>query len=293
MIQLPKHKRNSSIALGLRFKSDSQKPELLDNTPFDNSLPRGEYYQTNSSMKLNLNHLKLEPIHHKKLSVELDKETIEQLTSMIFRVSLTDLDLKQTERKLPNLNSDSSENESENHDDSNPNTPNRRFSKFSGRKIIDATNLGHVGFHTPVIGKKKADLYKISILSQLTRKSGDGSDSNENKPIGDSSNKDKLTTTPDLFKSPSENKIKSEKTVSRSSFKVKTLKSKEGDFDLKKLVFASNVDPILLKRHIELILRGLNYSLNLLKPPPTSYIQSKQINLREIKSEPSSYKNNM
>ena len=131
-----------------------------------------------------------------------------------------------------------------------------------------------------MIGKKKTDLYKMSILSHFTRKPSDGSDDNS------SSDDKKSVQKSELVKVNSEKRLFSDKlaTPISSPFKVKTKASKDG-IDLRKLVLSPNVDTEVLKKHVDLILRGLNYSLNLLKPPPTSYIHSKQITLRELKSK--------
>jgi len=55
-------------------------------------------------------------------------------------------------------------------------------------------------------------------------------------------------------------------------------------FSAKKLLFGPGIDEKTLHRHVTLILRGLNYSLKLLKGPPLSYIESRQIVLKELKS---------
>ena len=58
----------------------------------------------------------------------------------------------------------------------------------------------------------------------------------------------------------------------------------ETPFIVSKLVFGPGVDEKILQRHMMLAMRGLNYSIKLLKSPPMSYIESRQIVLKELKS---------
>ena len=51
----------------------------------------------------------------------------------------------------------------------------------------------------------------------------------------------------------------------------------------KRLVFGPNVDDQNITKHASLVTRGLNYSMKLLKPPPLSYINSKQVTVKELK----------
>lgn len=50
------------------------------------------------------------------------------------------------------------------------------------------------------------------------------------------------------------------------------------------LIFNPNFDEKVLRNHIKIVLKGLNYSLNMLKPLPLSYVKSKQVMVREPQS---------
>jgi hypothetical protein len=69
------HRRTTSFAIGIRFKSDNEKEDSQTLTT-GKCLPMGEYHNTRSNSKVNLNLIKLEPIHYKRASIELDKELI-------------------------------------------------------------------------------------------------------------------------------------------------------------------------------------------------------------------------
>jgi len=66
------------MPFGIRYKSDGDKES---HNLFGNSLPRGELSPLKHGLKINKNLIKLDPINHKRPSLELNKETFEQLTS--------------------------------------------------------------------------------------------------------------------------------------------------------------------------------------------------------------------
>jgi len=160
-------------------------------------------------------------------------------------------------------------------------------------------------FYTPVIGKKKMDLYKMSIIQNASK-------------FSESPNQDQnsLTETKtEEFKQSEINRIRNtltetlkeqkeqvgdltrSKTANSSNIKqilesesvsdlnITKIETTTSIFSPKNLVFGPNVDEKILQKHLNLMFRGLNYSLKLLKGPPMSYIESRQITLKELKSK--------
>lgn len=153
----------------------------------------------------------------------------------------------------------------------------------------------HDKTYTPVIGKKKLDLYKLSIIQNASKFA---------EPIEKTGNKTEEVKQSDLTKirNTLTETLKEQKgqiaDVTRS--KTANLKSIMNDdpkdvhsqdiselnlFSARKLLFGPGVDDQTLNRHVKFILRGLNYSLKLLKGPPLSYIESRQIVLKDLKSK--------
>lgn len=183
--------------------------------------------------------------------------------------------------------------------------PEKKLSTFSSRKIIDAEGKSprsngkfstyvekasdNQGDHyfTPKVARKKGNLYKLTIMQNASKVNVDA------QPHTTSNAKS------EEFKSDLSKKLQEaskEKEESKSALLLKQYgsfqnlivedKSKtEATFSAKSLVFGPKVDDKILKKHLMLIMRGLNYSIKLLKPPPMTYIQSRQIMLKELKSK--------
>mgnify|MGYP006976767659 FL=1 len=155
----------------------------------------------------------------------------------------------------------------------------RTLNKDSNDKSIEKP-----AFHTPVVSRRRVDLYKVSILSKFAKPSAEAEKDEEKKNIPNQSNKESEQNdkTRDIVH-------KSLKHCDSAHFLTSDITKDKSPsnpvFNIRKLAFSPNVDIKLLKKHCSLLLRGLNYSLNLLKGPPLSYIQSRQIVLKENKSK--------
>ena len=90
-------------------------------------------------------------------------------------------------RKWSSSQSEASDVGSEDKQGSQPGTPSQKPSQFAGKSMgsMVMNNIGNRmtpdskprqmpanAFHTPVIGKKKTDLYKVSIMSNMSKYSG-------------------------------------------------------------------------------------------------------------------------
>lgn len=150
-------------------------------------------------------------------------------------------------------------------------------------------------FYTPVIGKKKMDLYKFTILQNASKfadntQEGDvGNESEEIKQEDVMRVRNALAETLNEQMSIQRTKSDSIKQILAADSTDSLVEMKNNmqatTFSAKNFIFGSTVDEKILQRHIKLILRGLNYSLKLLKGPPLTYIESRQIILKELKSK--------
>ena len=174
----------------------------------------------------------------------------------------------------------------------------KKLSSFSSRKIIDASEVGKSShgnkekgkpadnYYTPKIAKKQGTLYKLTILQNASKPSFEQAHPHTTTNAKSEELKSDLSRR--LAEVAKSNESKSASLKQVSSFQNLSSEDKpkaEVAFSGKNLVFGPRVDDKILKKHINLILRGLNYSLKLLKPPPMSYIQSRQIVLKELKSK--------
>lgn len=152
-------------------------------------------------------------------------------------------------------------------------------------------------FYTPVIGKKKMDLYKFTII-QNASKYTETQETIEEKSIEETKQSVEISRIRNVLAETIKETIKEQGEVQRSKTEsIKqilaeglgkdTINSNNGNTPLsvKSLVFGPNVDGKTLQRHVTLILRGLNYSVKLLKGPPMSYIETRQIVLKDLKSK--------
>jgi len=269
-----------------------------------NSLPRGEYLQNINNPKMNKNLVKLKPIDMKKAN---NDESFEGTLSSADMKALKPLSLTST--------SDSSLPSSE------ENTPvarrgEKKLSCFSKRKIIDADQdktplsaqtpvqsseklnpliekLERVerfekpedNTFTPKVSRKKGNLYKLSIIQNASKFVPDKNQPNTTINVKAEEVRSELSKILDSTKTKEE--PKTAQVSSGSSFTQAFNESAKADstFSIKNLVFGPKVDDKILKKHLMLTMRGLNYSLKLLKPPPMSYVQSRQIMLKELKKK--------
>ncbi len=139
-------------------------------------------------------------------------------------------------------------------------------------------------YHTPVVSRRNVNLYKVSILSNFSKGTVEVDKDTEKKNSSELSPQaqQKTDNTRDSLHRSLKHSDSAQFSTSNSKFDQSL--SGQQDFDIKKLAFAPKVDMQALKKHCSLMMRGLNYSINLLKEPPLSYIQSRQIVLRDIKS---------
>lgn len=261
----------------LRHRSES---EALDqkkaSIASQSSLPRGEYLQHVMGPKMNKNSRKLEAINYRKVSGDVDSADLS-----------TGID-------NPKDASDSGYSDSS--EENTPvSTPKKKPSQFSRMSSVDAgsrtlnkdsndKSIEKPAFHTPVVSRRRVDLYKVSILSKFAKPSAEAEKDEEKKNIPNQSNKESEQNdkTRDIVH-------KSLKHCDSAHFLTSDITKDKSPsnpvFNIRKLAFSPNVDIKLLKKHCSLLLRGLNYSLNLLKGPPLSYIQSRQIVLKENKKK--------
>lgn len=185
---------------------------------------------------------------------------------------------------------------------SEENTPSSRsttkkLSSFSSRKIIDASEVGKSpqnkekgkpadNYYTPKIAKKQGTLYKLTIMQNASKPAVEQIHPHTTTNVKSEEMKSDLSRR--LAEVAKSNETKSASLKQVSSYQNLAAEEKpktEVTFSGKNLVFGPKVDDKILKKHINLVLRGLNYSLKLLKPPPMSYIQSRQIILKDLKSK--------
>jgi len=177
----------------------------------------------------------------------------------------------------------------------------KKPSTFSAakRKIIDADsklsqstqNINRTSIQlekpedtmTPKAARKKGNLYKLTIMQNASKFSLDTQQPQTATNLRSNSFKSELEA-----KLEEEAKLQEPKSAylskvsSQASFADRP--KAEPTFSIKNYVFGPKVDEKVMKKHLQLILRGLNYSVKLLKPPPLSYVQSRQIMLKELKS---------
>lgn len=141
-------------------------------------------------------------------------------------------------------------------------------------------------FYTPKMTKKKGNLYKLSIMQNATKCT---TETSQPSTVTNAKFEErKVEISRRLLEETREESKSASMLRTSGSFVQKEIVEKpkdEGTLALKSLVFGPKVDDKILKKHLMLILRGLNYSLKLLKAPPMSYIQSRQIMLKELKSK--------
>jgi len=274
-----------------KFRSESADIKASRNSGHStsqSSLPRGEYLQPASS-RSSMSHVKLKPLDYKKGNDTDDS----------FDGSLSGLDQKEKASSTSDSSAPSSE---ENTPTSTSRTPSKKPSMFSKRKIIDvdgvmkgtkSTTLAEESpvesfdnFYTPKMTKKKGNLYKLSIMQNAAKCTTEGSQ--PSTVTNAKFEERKVEVTRKLLEEHKEETKSANLLKTSGSFQQKDVveKAKEdATLALKSLVFGPKVDDKILKKHLMLILRGLNYSLKLLKAPPMSYIQSRQIMLKELKKK--------
>jgi len=138
---------------------------------------------------------------------------------------------------------------------------------------------------TPKVSRKKGNLYKLTIIQNASKFSMD----NKTQPHTATNLRSgdfKAELEKKLIEEAKKEEPKSAVLKSVASAQVFEKPKPDATFSIKNLVFGPKIEEKIMKKHLQLILRGLNYSLKLLKPPPISYIQSRQIMLKELKSKP-------
>jgi len=265
------------------------------------SLPRGEYLPQNQNlspkMNLNKNLVKLKPLDVKKITDSDD--SFESSAQSLFLIKLI-LSLLDLEKRLSLTTSDSSQPSSE------ENTPKarggeKRLSSFYQRKTVIDTNgkvvqtptSGRTSIQlekpddnclTPKVARKKGNLYKLTIIQNASKFSMDTKGQPQtatNLRSGDFKTELEMKLAEEVKKEESKSAVLKPVASVQTFEKCKP----ENTFSIKNLVFGPKIEDKIMKKHLQLILRGLNYSLKLLKPPPMSYIQSRQIMLKELKSK--------
>lgn len=103
------------------------------------------------------------------------------------------------------------------------------------------------------------------------------------------SRKEGLNRLNPIYQTNNEEKFKSLKEAiaasSRGSVKEEIIPSKvlSGSDAFRHLIFQPTIHQEALKKYASLVLRGLNYSINLLRPPPMEFIKTKQFAIQELK----------
>lgn len=148
-------------------------------------------------------------------------------------------------------------------------------------------------FYTPVIGKKKMDLYKFTII-QNASKYTETQETIEEKSIEETKQSVEISRIRNALVETIKEQVEVQRSKTESIKQILSEglgKDSENNgntpLSVKSLVFGPNVDGKILQRHVTLVLRGLNYSVKLLKGPPMSYIETRQIVLKELKSKES------
>jgi len=291
----------------VRSESESIKTSRSGQNTTDRSLPRGEYFYANViGPKLHKSPMQPQPVSHRPVDHEesFDKTpgagpVIEWRERCMSDASVDSL-LSSEEENPPNMQKTHSSffKENQNAD------PLKRVLAHS--ESSSQFQKPPEKFYTPVIAKKKMDLYKMSIIQNASKFSEtpnqDQSAAPESKPEEakqseisrirnalTESLKEQKEQVGDLTRSKTENGsnikqilLESDSVSDLNSTKVE---SSTSIFSPKNLVFAPNVEEKLLQKHLNLMFRGLNYSLKLLKGPPMSYIESRQITLKELKKK--------
>jgi len=272
-------------ALKIRSESENPRGSRDDGHSSQHILPRGEYIQSSLSPKINMNKnlVKLKPLEKK------DGEESE-LSSLLIDKRLSSI-----------TTSDSSAPSSE------ENTPkskggDKKPSVFAAakRKIIDADgkftqsvqSLNRTSIQlekpedtmTPKATRKKGNLYKLTIMQNASKFSLDQNHPQTATNLRSTSFKSELEAKLEEEAKLAEPKSALIKVSSQNTFLDHKSKP-EPTFSIKNYVFGPKVEEKLMKKHLQLIMRGLNYSVKLLKPPPLSYVQSRQIMLKELKKK--------
>lgn len=152
--------------------------------------------------------------------------------------------------------------------------------------------------YTPVIGKKKMDLYKLSIIQNASKFSNQVEKALDDNKVEEVKQNDIAKIRNALTETLKEQKTQVGEVTRSKTANLKQIMAQDNSsnlqlskdnteivfFSARKLLFGPGIDDKTLHRHVTLILRGLNYSLKLLKGPPMSYIESRQITLKELKS---------
>lgn len=181
-------------------------------------------------------------------------------------------------------------------------TSEKKLSTFSSRKIINAESPRSNGkfstyvekaseaqpdhYFTPKVTRKKGNLYKLTIMQNASKVTIDAQPNTTTNVKSEEFKSDLTKKLAEAAKEKEESKSALLKQYGSFQNIVMEDKTKsEATFSAKSLVFGPKVDDKIMKKHLMLIMRGLNYSVKLLKPPPMSYIQSRQIMLKELKSK--------
>jgi Dullard-like phosphatase family protein len=248
------------------------------------------------SPKMNKNLVKLLPLDYKKATDSDD--------------SFECLSPEKSPRRVSSTTSDSQASSEENtpqgkHSD-------KKMSIFSKRKIIDADTNGKLMKYTayaekpekpapqvekseescltPKIARKKGNLYKLTIIQNASKSSFEKTQPHTTTNVKSEEFKEDLDSKFSKALLKDKEEAKSAGLKHSGSFQHLAVEEKEkvkvdSTIALKNLVFGPKVDEKILKKHLLLIIRGLNYSLKLLKAPPMTYIQSRQIMLKELKKK--------
>jgi CTD small phosphatase-like protein 2 len=277
----------------IRSESETLKSSRHIDVLSNRSLPRGDYMQNVIGPKLNKSPMQPQPISHRPVDGDDSAENSpvqdhrEIISTAPSDSQSSEDDSPSTIQKGRSLFSKQSKFISQ--------TPN-----ITGRSIFPMDgSLQHQKLpeksQTPVIGRKKMDLYKLSIMQNVSKFS---ETQNQQKEIQTQTHTEEvkhneinkvrntlvetLKNQGDIHRSQNTSIIHSD---SASDLSSAFSKLDEKEFSFRKLVFGPNIDERTLQKHMMLVLRGLNYSIKLLKGPPISYIESRQIVLKELKKK--------
>ena len=164
-----------------------------------------------------------------------------------------------------------------------PKTPKATSQQLESKSVLHVEKPDE-NFHTPKVTRKKGNLYKLTIIQNASKFTPEKGQPHTTTSVrSEEFKRDFDAKINEATKEKEETKSAIIKHVNSSQ--LLTEKSKiDSTFAVKNLVFGPKVDDKIFKKHLMLIMRGLNYSLKLLKPPPMSYIQTRQIMLKELKS---------
>ena len=304
----------------VRSESESRETSRSGQNTTERSLPRGEYFYANViGPKLHKSPMQPQPVSHRPSENADHEESFDHapgpgIVCIFYHILTRGLVIEWRERLLSNASTDSLLSSEE---ESLPNVQKTHSSFFKEnmsqhnadplkRVLAHSETSQNIHkppekFYTPVIGKKKMDLYKMSIIqnaskfsetpnqdqSEVKAEEAKQSEVNKIRNILSESLKEQKEQVGDFTRSRTANSggirqiLESD---SGSDLNTTKTESSTSIFCPKNLVFAPNVEEKLLQKHLNLMYRGLNYSLKLLKGPPISYIESRQITLKELKS---------